>query len=659
MILISSVAIIQTRDKAWIASDSAVSANIRGKRYRINDQGQKLFHIDNSIIFCSGTMDISYEVIRQFKENSHRDLKTLSKISKDIFEKLSNSVDSPSLEIILLKKIKGRIYNYQISHYNNFEIKKNEVNDGVGVFTGGLKTQDALDFLCKRIMNNNSVNAIKDLTDVFSHLSCESIGGYLRIYEVDEDPKIIVEQKIDDSPSLLRMDVGFNCELVIAEMVLGKIILGQRVVIGDTIGVFTIEGSRLMIDDRCGRQVVKLGLLQENPDKFGLFINRYRSPNNCTDTTILNRTSVTADEGFVLERNRNGIFQKTFYTSSDGDLYMIGNFQAGEGEQIFKITHTGLQLGGSDWATAPLHADMYGNVWMNKLFADSAEIKNSLFKDGHIRGSDLELRDNKGGMIKMYPEYGLWFGAENFADAIASIAMDGTAKFKKLIVTDGNNLLLMDSDQRKIFMNNWDIIGAGAIDAQLLAASIVTAIDGFISNITADRLSTLTNAALNGWSNFIRIEGNTVKFITGKINGTGNQKTLPDGRPLYWVNSSQSGQMTTDVTAWPVMIYPMEDKEKMIFGFKGDGDAATPYIKMGIGDGGVGNSAIALIDKYQGGVKISYGAANTASERSIDLADAGITIKADGMGEVTINARNINIVATGKINISGTEYAFA
>ncbi|RRJ66402.1 hypothetical protein EHV15_28380 [Paenibacillus oralis] len=466
----------------------------------------------------------------------------------------------------------------------------------------------------------------------------------------------------------LKYETAISPDGVIAEMVLGKIILGQRVVIGDTTGVFTIEGSRLMIDDRCGRQVLKLGLLEETPDKFGMFINRYASPADCNNLTVLNRTNVTADEGFFIERNKNGAFQKTFYTSTDGDLYMIGNFQAGEGERIFKVTHEGFQLGGSVWATAPLHADMYGNVWMNKLFADSAEITNSLFKDGHIRGSDLELRDNRGGMIKMYPQYGLWFGAENFNDAVASIAMDGTAKFKKVTVTDGNNLLLMDSSQRKIYMNNWDVVGAGAIDAQLIAANIVTATDGFISNLTSSRLTTLTNTVLNGWSDYIRIEGNIQKFITGMADGSDSQKTLPDGRPLYWIDSSQSGQMTTDVTAWPVMIHEMAEADKMILGFRGSGELATPYIQMGAGDR-TPNGGKAFIEKIKTEWDFIYYNSNYQKERRLLFKDDGIElsvatgyidIKHESGTKITIkNNGEIDIVSTGKINVSGTEYNFA
>ncbi|MFD3258783.1 phage tail spike protein [Paenibacillus lentus] len=457
----------------------------------------------------------------------------------------------------------------------------------------------------------------------------------------------------------LKYETAISPDGVIAEMVLGKIILGQRVVIGDTTGVFTIEGSRLMIDDRCGREVLKLGLLSESPDKFGIFVNRYASPTDCNNTTILNRVNITADEGLVLERNRNGSFQKTLYTSTDGDLYMIGNLRVGEDERVFIADRNGISVGASIWEYAPFRVDMRGNCWLDSLFANNAEIKNSLFKDGHIEGSSLVLRDALGGVIKMYPDHGLWFGAEQFNDAIASIAMDGTAKFKKLIVTDRHNKLLIDSEQKKIFMNNWDIVGAGAIDTDLLSANIVTAMDGFVTDLTASRMTTLTGEIRERAMDYIRIDGHTQKFIRGNIKpGSAVHKSLPDGRLLYWIDASQSGQMTTEVTNWPVMTYDMEEKDKMVIGLNDTRPNATPFIRMGIGDGNDTSGGKSLIDKYDGGLKTSYHSSGSAIERSIDLADNGITIQSDGQGHITIKAHSIKIEAAGTISFSGTEYVF-
>lgn len=447
----------------------------------------------------------------------------------------------------------------------------------------------------------------------------------------------------------LKYETAISPDGVIAEMVLGKIILGQRVVIGDTIGVFTIEGSRLMIDDRCGREVVKLGLLSENPDKFGLYLNRYVT-SNCSDKTVVNKVKMTADEGFIIERIRNGIAEKTFGTTLDGDLFV----KAGVDDQVFTIDKNGLALGSSVWQLAPFHADYFGNVWMNKLFADSAEIKNSLFKDGHIRGSDLELRSPKG-IIKMYPEYGLWFGAENFDDAPASISMDGTAKFKKLLVTDGNNTLLIDSEKKKFYANEWDMVGLGAIDAELIAANMLSVQDGIISNLTAGRLSTLTNAALNDWSNYIRIEGNSIKYITGKVKpGSGVQKTLPDGRPLYWVSDKQTGLMTVEPTAWPVLVYEMDEKVKQEITFEGSGDQAEPKRIIGLGDG-TPNGSKAVESKYKGGYKISYGASNTGKDRSVDLADDGIIVNSEG-GKTMISTKDFTVTSdNGIVKIGNTQ----
>ncbi|PYY28370.1 phage tail spike protein [Paenibacillus illinoisensis] len=441
----------------------------------------------------------------------------------------------------------------------------------------------------------------------------------------------------------IRYETAIDADGIISELLYGKVILGQRVVIGDTTGVFTIEGSKLMIDDRCGRAVVRLGLLSEAPDKFGFTLNRYAST-DCNDLNIVNRVNVTADDGFSIERKNGTQFDKTFYTSTDGDLFMKGNFQAGEGERIFKVTHDGFQLGGSVWATAPLHADMYGNVWMNKLFADSAEIKNSLFKDGHIRGSDLELEDGLGGKISMYPEYGLWFGDVRPEEALTWIKMDGTGIFKKLIVKSGDNTLLMDSEQKKIFMNEWDLVGAGSIDSMLLAANILTADDGFISSLVAGKLSTLTNAALQGWSNYIKIEGKEIKFLTGRVEEPGVHKELPDGRKLYWLTAEQKGEMTTEVTAWPVYVYNPKDKTKMRLFFEGDGELAVPQIDMGEGDGqGYGRG---YIKKPNGSFDFIYTASNNGRDRSMKLMDDGIYINSEG-GVFNILSKELNILGDG------------
>lgn len=471
----------------------------------------------------------------------------------------------------------------------------------------------------------------------------------------------------------LRYETAISPDGVIAEMVLGKIILGQRVVIGDTTGVFTIEGSRLMIDDRCGRQVLKLGLLQETPDKFGIFINRYQEPDNCNNTSILNRVSVTADDGFIIERFKNGSFLKTFYTSADGDLFMIGNLRVGEGEQVFIADKNGISVGASAWAAAPFRVDMYGNCWLDSLYADHAEIKNSLFKDGHIRGSDLELRDNKGGMIKMYPENGLWFGTENFDDAIASIAMDGTAKFKKMIVTDGANKLMIDSEAGFIDFRAFDIL-AGYIEAENIKTDIITAPLGIINDLTVSRLVTKDiNDPYGNVINFMKVEGNTHQWITAESSGGTLQASTLDGRPLYY-EFGTTDRLTTQPkdkkgnSNTPAMVPDYKYRVKMELKFDGSGASAFPVIQMGQGD----NTPLggkAFIKKPNGEWQFVYHNSNLGQERRLLFKDNGIELSS-ASGEIAIKHDNgtsitmknngeISIVSSGKINVSGSEYVFA
>ncbi|MDP9675164.1 phage minor structural protein [Paenibacillus jamilae] len=459
-----------------------------------------------------------------------------------------------------------------------------------------------------------------------------------------------------------KYETCISADGLVAEQVLGKIILGERVVIGDTTGVFTIEGSKLTIQDRCKREVVKLGLLEENPDKFGLRFNRFEEPNVCGNDKVLNKFTFDNEDGFKLERNRNGSFEKTLYTSPDGDLFMKGNFQAGEGERVFRIDKDGLALGSSNWSSAPFHADYYGKVWMT-----GAELSDSLVVDS-------KFQVGSGNRVVVIDRNGIRVGATDDS-APAAIYMDGRARFKNLQLTDPNGRFLLDTATRDLNMDGWNILGAGRVDAQLIAANMVTSDMGYISALVAGRLSTLTNAALSDWSNYIRIEGNTAKWITGKVKGAGKQKTLDDGKPLYWKNSTQSGQMTTDETEWPVLEYEMDEKAKMEAGFEGSGDSSTPFWRMGIGDGGSGGSGIGWIKKPNGSFDFIYNASNTAKERSLKLTDEGILLKSDS-GKFNVLSKDVNIIgdqgnikisngkasivlsADGKITFNGTRYDF-
>ncbi|PYE51653.1 phage tail protein [Paenibacillus barcinonensis] len=450
----------------------------------------------------------------------------------------------------------------------------------------------------------------------------------------------------------LKYETAISADGVIAEMVLGKIILGSRVVIQDDSGVFTIEGSKLMIDDRCGRPVLRLGLTSEQPDVFGLHVNRYAS-NNCNDRTITNISGMDNSRGFYIDKIRNGVTSNVLGLSLDGNFRL----RVGDDNEVIVINEFGLGIGSEIWQNSPFRVNYLGECWLESLWAENAYITNSKFENGELNGNKLTLRDG-GNLMKLWPREGFWAGseAEGADDPMLApmwIKMDGTAIFKKLVVTDKNNTLLIDSEKKYIDFGGFDAIGIGALDAELIAANMLTAQDGIISNLTAGKLSTLTNAAIQGWSDYVRIEGNSVKWITGRVTGAGSQKQLSDGRKLYWTTSEQMGLMTVEETAWPVMVYNMEEKIKRETTFEGSGDAAQPVEKIGTGDGGADDRAKMVNTKYNGGYKQEYKASNTARLRSIDLRDDGISLKSEG-GEVNITMDSFNVLAAKTVKI-GTE----
>lgn len=485
----------------------------------------------------------------------------------------------------------------------------------------------------------NFWNSTTDTINMANNEATEISNRGITIYDKDDPLKFVrmthgAIGMTDNGGLLYKMAI--TPTHIVAENVWGKLFVGERLTLGDIDGLLEITGPKFMIYDRNQRLVQQIGLLSDNPDVFGTVVNRYANANS-TNLTKTNEIGMNNSRGFYIDKFRNGIRSDVLTLSTDGNFRL----RVGDNNEVIVIDQYGLGIGSSVWANAPFRVDYNGNCWLDSLFANNAEIKNSLFKDGHIRGSDLILEDGQGGIISMFPQYGLWFGDADPEKSPAWIKMDGTAIFKKLIVTDGNNTLLMDSEQKKIWMNNWDIVGAGALDAELIAANILTAEDGFISSLVAGKLSTLTNAALQGWSNYIKIEGKEIKFLTGKVKGSGVHKELSDGRKLYWISSEQKGEMTTEVTPYPVYVYEMEDKTKMRLYFEGDGEQAYPIIDLGEGDSrGFGRGSI---QKPNGSFDFVYLNSNYGREKSLRLTDDGVTLLSD-LGPINIKGKEINLI---------------
>ncbi|GMX64375.1 hypothetical protein Elgi_36440 [Paenibacillus elgii] len=655
----------------------------------------------------------------------------------------------------------------------------------------------------------------------------------------------------------LKYETAISPDGVIAEMVLGKLILGERVTIGDPDGVWLTEGPKTTITDRCGREVMKLGLYDKNPDKFGMIVNRYASDDcsskqvinqfivngndgikitqwngkefkdkfyadtngllmaedmttkrlkilsdtnelmldsftkymdigkfdniitdgkltaieklqvkgereriiseyqkllaqaetykttsrdntiridptpftaryneliaylnpllsNMDETTVIDRnefiqkfkryydevtnivnaindsikysslqlgsfyndmvldaldgitvtrndksyrTKVNATEGLRIQKNigtqSSPNWSDRFFVDTNGNLTLKGHFQAGDGERVFTIDDNGLALGSSTWANAPFRADYHGNVYMNRLTADTAEIKNSYFRDGHIVGSDMIIGAGNQ-VFKAFLNQGIWLGHQNFNDAPFSVTLDGVLKAKKAIITNGKNELLMDSEKSKLYMNNWDIEGVGKLVAEMLAVNTILADKTYVNNLTVNKLKTLgKDADIGSYQDFIDIQDNYVKFVTARVS-TKVQSEDSKGRKLWWTDSTKQ-ILTTQDTGIIAYAYGFDDiKEKRVISFKGSGASALPIDTIGEGDGGKEKngykSGVAVTEKFNGGYRTVYAASNTADERSLELSDDGFLINSE-KEKVSISSKDLFASVEGEMRI--------
>ncbi|MEY9092378.1 phage tail spike protein [Paenibacillus sp. RC84] len=432
----------------------------------------------------------------------------------------------------------------------------------------------------------------------------------------------------------LRYETAITPDGIIAERLMGKILTTNRVIIGDDDGIWLTEGAKTTITDRCDREVMKIGLIEEKPDRFGLTINRFDTQDCSLASSIVNKVTLDSENGLTLERKRTNGFEKTLYTSLDGDLFMKGNFQAGEGNQVFKVDKDGVAIGSSVWANAPSRFDYYGNFYTRAMHAVTAEIEQSQFKDGHIVGSDLTI--GTGDLaFRVFPNIGIWAGHQSFGSAPFSVSLDGTLKARKALITNGKNEVLVDSEKGKMFLHNFDIEGAGRIAAELLAVTTITAEDGYISNLTVSRLKTLgKDADVGQFVNYMEIQDKQFKWITAKVEAKEQSKDSK-GNLLYWTDDKRQ-ILTKEKTSYIAYQFKLGDiHEKMITDFLNEGEHALPRRVMGDGDGGTNPLTVNNIDyntgrayelKYNGGLDYRYVTNNLPHDRSLQFTDKGVQL---------------------------------
>lgn len=210
------------------------------------------------------------------------------------------------------------------------------------------------------------------------------------------------------------------------------------------------------------------------------------------------------------------------------------------------------------------------------------------------------------------------------------------------------NINLSDLDSLAV-----DELRANVVISNTVITNNLYATYGDIAELTTDRLLSADKVA-RYWAsdtsdiNYISIQGEYIKFITGSTTGSTTQHTDRDSNLLYYngevtAETYKTVGMSTTVTAYPVTVYSYTEQIKASIAFIEDGEYYTPVITLGAGSG-TGDYGKGFIYKDTDGLVNKYLHSTTGAEQIIKATDDGISVSGNtGTG---MNLRNIGFGST-------------
>ncbi|WP_340031124.1 hypothetical protein NSQ20_25450 [Paenibacillus sp. FSL K6-1122] len=290
----------------------------------------------------------------------------------------------------------------------------------------------------------------------------------------------------------------------------------------------------------------------------------------------------------------------------------------------------------------------------DRRFTNHTErIKKYILAEADLVGNRLTLRDGEG-IMKMFPKLGFWSGSEDFDDAAFSVDLYGNLKAHKAKFYGKAGEVLLDTDAGILDMDKFDIINVGKLVAEMLEVNTILADEGYINNLTVNRLKTIgKDADVGQFIDYIDIQDNYQRWITAQVQSKEQAKDSRD-RLLFW-QDSEKRILTTEDTGIIAYAYKLtNEKIKREISFDGSGDAAQPTDIIGTGDGGANNRAKMVNTKYNGGYKQLYKASNTGKERSVDFKDSGVYLDSQD-AKMVFTAKELTAMADeGPMKIGNT-----
>lgn len=262
----SNVTVFQTHNLAFFASDSAATITINGDRYRYSNSANKITQISPDTILCmAGDVNFSDAVKQTFLQlTADRSVEALQEIAK-YYDKQFPDNDEQFHKSVLLGKIKnGRFVLYQLASEEDFKIVKREVGPGQSAFTStGCRTEDVEDKMYELADNRNmTVDEVVDVfRQIYKHIACQEVGGYLTIYLLAFNQSSIIYQGAIEEPDEIKyyprdyLKIHHICAdkitggTITAQISLTSPIINGGTITGSTIQTATGGNDRIVLSD--------------------------------------------------------------------------------------------------------------------------------------------------------------------------------------------------------------------------------------------------------------------------------------------------------------------------------------------------------------------------------------------------------------------------
>lgn len=253
----SSCVVIQQNSNVFVASDTAISANIFNKRYRLEGSVNKVFRKNDDIVFCSGNLETATKCRAYIDKMNNIDIEEMQKVASLLY------IDG-MFEIFIVKNDNGCVKSYQLSSYNNFTPIERIVDKGMTeIYALGFNTVSMLNTLEAEIRATDVLSAIQN---TFNKNVCVEVGGGVDILYFHNGYLQEKSYKLKDNTIALPISIKqSDCELVIADTLIGNMVLSKELYVSNENVSFKIEGDGLKVKDTYGTEKIFMGLTDQAP----------------------------------------------------------------------------------------------------------------------------------------------------------------------------------------------------------------------------------------------------------------------------------------------------------------------------------------------------------------------------------------------------------